>query len=130
MGLLSFLFPTAEDIGKRGEKYTAKKLNRVDRSGYNGMVLQNVYIPKRNGETSEIDLLFITKIGIFVMESKNYSGYIFGTDTNQKWTVSLHVGHGYTEKHQFYNPILQNAGHVRALRRVLNKYEPLFHIYY
>lgn len=30
MGLLSFLFPTAEDIGKRGEKYTAKKLNRVD----------------------------------------------------------------------------------------------------
>lgn len=128
MGLLSFLFPSAEDIGEKGERLTAKKLVRVDKTGFSGKVLQNIYIPKSNGETSEIDLLFITKIGIFVIESKNYSGYIFGTDTNQKWTLTLHAGQGFTEKHQFYNPIKQNQTHIKWLNRYLNEDIRMFSI--
>ena len=42
--------------------------------GRDGKILRNVYVPKENGETSEIDVLYITQKGIFVIESKNYSG--------------------------------------------------------
>ncbi|MCR5097842.1 MAG: NERD domain-containing protein [Lachnospiraceae bacterium] len=57
--------------------------------GRKGKVLRNVYLPKDNGETSEVDVIFITQKGIFVFESKNYSGWIFGDEKSQKWTAML-----------------------------------------
>lgn len=122
--ILDSVFNNDKAIGKRGERLTAQKLNWVDFFGYKGKILQNVYLPKDNGETSEIDLLYITQVGIFVIESKNYSGYIFGTDTNQKWTMVLYggkdfIGRKTTEKHQFYNPIKQNQTHIKWLKNYL-----------
>ena len=38
---------------------------------------------KEDGETSEVDLIFITQKGIFVFESKNYSGWIFGDEKSR-----------------------------------------------
>ena len=74
----------ADWLGQRGEKLTARELNLVRLFGRNGKVLRNVYIPKEDGETTEIDLLFITAKGIFVLESKNYSGWIFGSESQHK----------------------------------------------
>ena len=96
--LLKELFITPESIGKQGENLTASKLGWVNLWGYHGMMLQNVYIPKRNGETTEIDLLYITEKGIFVIESKNYSGYIFGSETNRSWTSTYYAGKTFIEK--------------------------------
>lgn len=67
--------------------------------------MRNVYVSKDNGETSEIDVLFVTRKGIFVIESKNYSGWMFGNEADQSWTVSLPNG----QKHRFYNPISRTA---------------------
>lgn len=67
----------ADWIGRRGEKLTERELKLVKFFGRDGKVLRNVYVPKDNGETSEIDVLFITQKGIFVFESKNYSGWMF-----------------------------------------------------
>ncbi len=66
----------ADWIGRRGEKLTERELKLVKFLGRDGKVLRNVYVPKNNGETSEIDVLFITQKGIFVFESKNYSGCV------------------------------------------------------
>lgn len=55
-----------------------------------------------------------------MIETKNYSGKIYGTENSEYWTQYLPR----FEK-QFYNPVLQNDGHVKALRRVLKEYEPL-----
>ena len=52
--------------GKLGELYTAKELKYVQLFGRKGRILRNVYVPKDNGEKSEIDLLYIKKKGIFV----------------------------------------------------------------
>ena len=71
--------------GKVGEAYTAHELKLLNLLGRKGKVLRNVYIPKDNNETSEI--LFITQKGIFVIESKNYSGWIFGSEKQYKWTM-------------------------------------------
>lgn len=73
--------------------------------GRKGKILRNVYLPKDNGETSEIDVLYITQKGIFVFESKNYSGWIFGDEKGQYWTAMLPN----RQKNRFYNPIKQES---------------------
>ena len=110
--------------GKLGELFTAKELKWVQLFGRNGKILRNVYIPKDNGETSEIDVLFITQKGIFVFESKNYSGWIFGDEKGPKWTMMLPN----REKHTFYNPIKQNATHIKWLGNYIGSEIPLFSI--
>ena len=110
--------------GKLGELYTAQELKYVQLFGRKGRILRNVYVPKDNGETSEIDLLYITQKGIFVFESKNYSGWIFGDEKGQKWTMMLPN----KEKHSFYNPVKQNQTHFIWLRNYIGENIPLFSI--
>lgn len=102
---------TPEYIGRYGEMLTARKLKTAKLFGRDGKILRNVYVPKDNGETSEIDVLFITQKGIFVFESKNYSGWIFGDERSQYWTDSLPN----RQKNKFYNPIKQNRTRAKAL---------------
>jgi len=122
--VLKGIFMPPEVIGKQGERLTASKLGWINLWGYNGMALQNVYIPKQNGETTEIDLLYITEKGIFVIESKNYSGYIFGNEKYQSWTSTLYAGKTWygakkVKKHKFYNPIWQNKTHIKYLKEYI-----------
>lgn len=83
----------------------------------NNKLLTNIYIPKEDGSTTEIDLLMLSKSGVYVFESKNYSGWIFGNDKSKNWTQSLQGG----KKHKFFNPIWQNKGHISALRKLLSE---------
>ena len=71
------------------KKLTERELNLVKLLGRRGKVLRNIYVPKDNNETSEIDVIFITQKGIFVIESKNYSGWIFGDEKSSYWTAML-----------------------------------------
>lgn len=48
-------------------------------------MLTNVYLPKGDGTTTEIDLIMISATGIYVFESKNYSGWIFGDENSRYW---------------------------------------------
>ncbi len=126
-GLLELLLDQifdAEWLGRCGERLTEQKLMLVKLFGRDGKVLRNVYVPKDNGETSEIDVLFITQKGIFVFESKNYSGWIFGDESSVYWTVTLPN----REKNKLYNPIKQNRTHIRWLGKYLGGGIPLFSI--
>ncbi len=111
-------------VGKRREKLTERELNLVKLFGRDGKVLRNVYLPKDNGETSEVDVLFITQKGIFVIESKNYSGWIFGDEKSKYWTAMLPN----KQKSRFYNPILQNKTHLKWMRHFIGDEIPLFSI--
>lgn len=115
---------TPEWMGRRGEKLTERELKLVRFLGRDGKILRNVYIPKENGETSEIDVLYITQKGIFVIESKNYSGWVFGSEKNYQWTVSLSNG----IKNKLYNPIKQNQTHMKWLQNYVGEDIPLFSI--
>ncbi len=123
MGLLDLIIDAVEDmywtderLGKHGEDLTERKLNLISLFGRKGKTLRNIYIPKENGETSEIDLVYITQKGIFVLESKNYSGWIFGDAVSQYWTSCLPNG----ENNRFYNPVKQNRTHIKWLRNYLS----------
>ncbi len=68
---------TIYDKGNYGEYLTFLQLEKLEG---NNKVLCNLYIPKQDGSTTEIDLIMINKSGIYVFESKNYSGWIFGDE--------------------------------------------------
>ncbi len=114
----------AEWKGRYGEKMTEWELNLVRLFGRKGYVLRNIYVPKNNGETSEIDVVFITQKGIFVIESKNYSGWIFGDEKSAYWTAMLPD----KSKNRFYNPIKQNSTHIKWLGQYLQNSVPLFSV--
>ncbi len=70
-----------------------------------------------NNNTCQIDHIVINENGIWVIETKNYSGMIFGTENQQYWMQVLAYGN---EKRQFYNPIKQNQTHIYHLSNYLN----------
>ena len=104
------------DKGHLGEFYIYKYLKAFD--GYKRFLF-NVYLPKENGETTEIDVILLHETGIYVFESKNYSGWIFGTETQQYWIQTLPVGKSKSQKTKFFNPIIQNKVHLKWLRQFL-----------
>lgn len=114
----------AEWVGRHGEKTTVRELKLVRFFGRGGKILRNVYIPKDDSTTTEIDVVYVTVKGCFVIESKNYSGWIFGSEDQFKWTVSFPNG----SKERFYNPVKQNQGHVKWLSEYLGDDTPLFSI--
>ncbi len=101
------------DLGDFGEYLTNFALTNNNLSG-RLRVFRNLYIPYR-GDTTEIDLIMLHEKGIFVFESKNYSGWIFGSEDQLNWTQSLPGG----VKKRFYNPIKQNNTHVKALSKAI-----------
>lgn len=103
-------FETIFNRGCIAEYYTWRILN--NQSEYK-KVLINLYIPNEH-HTSEIDSILINKYGIFVIESKGYSGWIFGNETQKNWTQVI-----YKNKTKFYNPIMQNRNHIKALASIL-----------
>jgi hypothetical protein len=101
-------------IGEIGEDKVAGILQRLPPEDY--IVFNDITIKNRSG-TSQIDHLVISSFGIFVIETKCYKGWLFGSEESEKWTQAL-----YTEKYQFYNPIQQNRGHLKALKYNLSKF--------
>lgn len=90
--------------------------------------LFNLYVPRDNDKTSEIDVMMFHPKGLFVIESKNYSGWIFGNENNKQWTQTLPVGYGESHKERFYNPIMQNATHIRTVRKYIDDTIPIYSV--
>lgn len=109
--------------GLKGEYLIYKQLKHFEDIG--AKFLFNLYIPTYKNKTTEIDVVMICRFGIFVFESKNYSGWIFGKENQKYWTQSLHIGYGRTKKEHFYNPIWQNETHVKYLQRIFGKNIPI-----
>jgi len=84
--------------------------------------LNNITIQTSNG-TTQIDHVIVSKFGIFVVETKNMAGWIFGSEKQATWTQSLPGG----TKHSFQNPLRQNHRHIKALEEFLNIGHNMFH---
>lgn len=107
---------TRSDLGKWGEYLIFKELEHLEKEG--ARFLFNLYIPKSDETTTEIDVLVITPKGILVCESKNYSGWIFGSEFQKYWKQTLPKGRR-SQKITFLNPIIQNKGHIKWLKNLI-----------
>ena len=116
------VFDTLFDDGKYGEFLIYSCLEDL---GDAHKLLTNIYLPKVNGTTTEIDLIMISATGIYVFESKNFSGWIFGDENSKYWKQIFRGGRHY----QFYNPIWQNKKHISVLKQHLGLGDEVFRSY-
>ncbi|WP_405241606.1 NERD domain-containing protein [Lentisalinibacter salinarum] len=98
--------------GAKGESKVSTRLSLFLPSG-SYEVFNDVTLPTARSST-QIDHIVISPFGVFVIETKNYSGWIFGSADARHWTQVL-----YKKKHRLFNPLWQNAHHVKAVRRFL-----------
>ena len=105
----------------RGTKTERKLVLKLLKAGFPAQtIFHDLYLKNRDGNYSQIDLVLATKVGIIVFEVKKYSGWIFGTGNQNKWTQVLAYG---KDKYYFYNPILQNKKHVENLKTTLTDFQ-------
>jgi len=107
------------NVGNYGEYLTYKRLRSYEKEG--AKFLFNTYLPKDDGTTTEVDVMMLHKTGIYVFESKNYSGWILGTENQKTWTQSLPGKRGKAHKEHFLNPIWQNKLHIKWLQDQLGE---------
>lgn len=106
------LISVISDTGARGE---FQLCNELDKLPVYNRILVNMYLPNAYGGSCEVDAICFTGKGIFIIEYKNYSGNIYGYGKNKYWKY-------YSDAHRvdkpilFFNPILQNESHIRALK--------------
>lgn len=114
------------DAGAHGEYLIYQNLKSFETTG--AKFLFNLYIPKADGTTTEIDMVMISQKGVFVFESKNYQGWIFGDEHHQKWYQTISMGWNGINKEEFYNPIMQNKTHIKHLQRLFQQPIPMHSI--
>jgi hypothetical protein len=112
--LLSAILNAPKIRGARGESRVARLLSRLDNSKYKAL---NDIVVRTGRGTSQIDHVVVSTQGIFVIETKNYSGWIHGGETSEYWTQTF-----YRTKFRFRNPTKQNWAHVFALRELLHDF--------
>ena len=101
--------------GRRGEKFVAEILGETIQGEQ--YVINDLLFKDGAGKTCQIDHIYINKYGIWVIETKNYAGLIYGQDNWREWTQVLAGGH---EKNKFYNPVKQNTTHIYQLSEYLD----------
>lgn len=83
-------------------------------------LLNGVLLPSGGG-TAQIDHILVSPGGVFVIETKDMNGWIFASPGHQRWTQTFMAGRWSrlvgikSHRFSFYNPLLQNEGHARAL---------------
>lgn len=104
-----------------GEKLVVRGLSKkLDQAVYRHF--HDLYLPRPDGQgTTQIDHVVASPFGIFVIETKNYRGWIFGSEKQRDWTQQI-----YRKKSRFQNPLHQNQLHVRALAQFLGLPEERF----
>lgn len=102
----------AEMRGSQGEgkllRILERRLPLGGDSGYR--IIRNLMFETPTG-TTQLDFAVVSAFGIFLLEVKNYSGWIFGDPNDKRWTQSLRGG----RKFPFQNPIHQNFRHLAVL---------------
>ncbi len=83
--------------------------------------IHHLIVPSKNG-TSQIDHLLVSPYGIFIIETKNIQGWIFGSANQPHWTQSL-----YGKNYSFQNPLKQTFRQKRVLSEYLCLSESLIH---
>jgi hypothetical protein len=81
-------------------------------------LMNHVTLQMKDG-TTQVDHILVSRFGVFVIETKDYKGWIFANANQANWTQVL-----FKWKFKFQNPIFQNIRHVRAVQGLLDFLPP------
>jgi len=105
-----------QKVGQENEKQAAYFLDFELKNSKNYMIMHNVKL-KYKDRTVQIDHLIISRIGIYVIESKFFSGEI-EIQKNKDWII-----HYKKEDIAISSPIEQNRRHILVLEDILKNEE-------
>lgn len=83
----------------------------LNKSDYH--LIKNVTLPTEDG-TTQIDHIIASRYGLFVIETKNMKGWVFGSPSQKTWTQKI-----YRHTSNFQNPLHQNYKHTKTLQSCL-----------
>lgn len=92
----------------------------LDKKAYHR--LNNITLPLPDGGSTQIDHVIVSIYGIFVIETKHYKGWIFGSEEQAQWTQVV-----FGKKYKFQNPLRQNYLHIKTLSDLLGLDSSHFH---
>ncbi|MEX0604990.1 MAG: nuclease-related domain-containing protein [Marinobacter sp.] len=91
----------------------------LDRKTYH--LIRNITLPTEDG-TTQIDHIIVSPFGVFVVETKNMKGWIFGSAHQPQWTQKI-----FRHSQKFQNPLRQNYKHVKTLQTLLGLTDSQIH---
>lgn len=97
-------------VGEWEVRLILKQLNQDKYASFHDLLL-----PTADGKTTQVDHVVVSYFGVFVIETKNYAGTIYGNESQRNWTQMLGK-----QKYSLYNPVWQNHGHVKALQELFS----------
>jgi hypothetical protein len=100
-----------EDSSAKGLDGEWAVQNELEKLNRNYICYHDVYFRNAQGDLVQVDHLVLSPYALFVIETKNYSGRIYGSEKAPQWTQYLGG-----KKFKFNNPLHQNFGHVESLR--------------
>jgi len=111
--ILIVIFKSPWFKGYIGEVIVNFTINiRLDKDDYH--LIKNVTLPTEDG-TTQIDHILVSSKGIFVLETKNMKGWIFGSEKQRHWTQKI-----FKHTSKFQNPLHQNYKHTKTLSSCLD----------
>lgn len=111
--ILIVIFKSPWFKGYIGEVIVNFTINiRLDKDDYH--LIKNVTLPTEDG-TTQIDHILVSSKGIFVLETKNMKGWIFGSEKQRQWTQKV-----FKHTSKFQNPLHQNYKHTKTLSSCLD----------
>jgi hypothetical protein len=106
---------------RRFQNYGEALLSRCVQKNFDAPdyhLMNHLTLPLRDG-TTQVDHVLVSRFGVFVIETKDYKGWIFAGEKHRSWTQVL-----FNSKFRFQNPILQNQMHVQVVRSLLEFLPP------
>lgn len=96
--------------GELGEYKITIQLSQLSKEY---MVLNDILLPNPKAKSgySQIDHVVLSPYGIFVIETKNFQGTIYGSPKYKQWLVN--------GKFKFMNPFVQNYGHIACIKTLV-----------
>ena len=120
------IFQLIFDKGAYGEYLIFRHLDKKIQGEHKWLF--NIYLPRGQNRTTEIDVLLFHASGIYVFESKNYKGWIFGSENRRVWTQCIKPSENTrVKKYRFLNPIMQNKLHLTCLEKCIGENHPPIH---
>lgn len=121
--VISVVVSSPKFKGKMGEKVIQfQHKHFLDNEQY--VLFNDCTLPTSDGLTTQIDHILVSCFGVFVIETKNYKGWIYGGEHQKMWTQTL-----YKNKYKFQNPIHQNYKHIKVLEALLQDTIDADHLY-
>ena len=107
-----------------GELIVSRAIAKTSSEDKEQYIINNLILKDENGKTSQIDHLIINQSGIYVIETKNYKGTIYGDEQDFNWIQELSNG----KQYEFYSPVKQNLTHINMVRKTIQMQVPMYSI--